>query len=440
MGNKLFRIFFYGFVASLPFQIKTLFFTEGFYGTGFFNPYLSHFLYVGDIFLVLSLLFFGLHIMTSGSEKRKRFAGGNMFLTLILGLFLVLCALSLLPSVNKLNSLLTLFRYFEFFVVYILVSGGFVKVKNVVYVFLGAMVVSTFIGIFQYVFQQSLGLSLLGEPVVSSTTLGVAKVALLGRAVLRAYATFPHPNIFAGYLVFAIFFTIYYWKEYKVLFTLLLVIFGAGLLLTFSRSAILALLAGMVVYYSISKIKISWRYLSLFALVFVIFVVFFDLTSIISQRFIIGDANSLYERGVLYSAGKNMFFDNFFGVGLGNFTEVMQNYIGDKLMPWQFQPVHNIFVLVLNEVGIFGFIVFAFLFVYLAYSLLVKSSALFLALLFGIFIIGLFDHYFVSLYQGQALFWLFLGMSRSLEFDVSETKVARKGHLLYNKILLKKQT
>jgi len=416
------RMFLCAFIFVLPLQVRTLLGSADFYETGFFNPYLSHYLYVNDIFLIISLLFLGLHFIFKKSSGNE-FTHGNVGLNIIIGLLFVMYVFSVLVSVNKINSTVYLIRYFEFFVVFLLISHGFVKFKNVAYALLFPLFLVSFIGIFQYVFQHSIGLGLLGEPVVSSTTLGVAKVALLDHDVLRAYGTFSHPNVFAGYLVLAIFLSIYFWKEQKRLFTFALTVFLVGLVLTFSRSAFLALFAGIVVYYALTGIKISVKYFLYGMVALLLFVVFFDLTSILSHRFLIGDANSFYERGILYSIGKQMFFNNWYGVGAGNFTEVMQSYIGDKLMPWQFQPVHNIFVLVLDEIGVGGLVSFVLLFAYLAYFLIGKLRvsadktlcAILLAFLFGIFVIGMFDHYFVSLYQGQALFWVFLGIVGSVE-------------------------
>ena len=413
------RVFFYAFIFVLPFQMRTLFMSNDFYETGFFNPYLSHFLYINDIFLMLSLLFLGLHFVFKKKSLDNEFVHGDMWLNVIVGLLFVMYVFSLLFSVNKINSAFYLVRYFEFFVVFLLISHGFVKIKTAIYCLLSSLFLVTLIGISQYIFQHSIGLKFLGEPAISVDTLGAAKIALLDHDILRAYGTFSHPNVFAGYLVFAIFFSIYFWKERKRVFTFAMIVFLIGLILTFSRSAFLAVIAGIIVYYSLTEIKISWKYLLIGSGALLLFIVFFDLASILSYRFLIGDENSLYERGILYSTAKQMFFDNLSGVGAGNFTEVVQSYVGDKLMPWQFQPVHNIFVLLLDEIGVWGFGTFVFMFAYLFYLLMKelratfvdkKFSAVLLSLLFGIFVIGMFDHYFISLYQGQAILWVFLGI------------------------------
>lgn len=422
------RRFFYLFVGVLPFQIRTLVFSSGsgFYGSGFFNPYLSFFFYLGDLFLILALFLLGIHFVLEKDDKEKTFEVSDLWLLVFVGMFLIFYFSSLIVAVDKINTFFYLLRFFEFFIVYLLVSHDFVKVKNMLYVFIGSMTVVAVIGILQYIFQHSLGLGFLGEPVVSSETVGVAKVAFSNYAVLRSYGTFPHPNVFAGYLLFAIMFCVYYWKNEKQIFTCLLVILGAAFLLTFSRGAFLAFFAAIVLYYSLAKIRLSWKYLLAGGIVVGLFIVLFKLSPVLISRFLIGDANSLNERGLFYAVGKKMFLDNWFGVGAGNFTEVMQGYVNSKILPWQFQPVHNIFVLVLNEIGIWGFSAFAALFIYAGFYLLklmkkVSSDkslvAILLALWLAIFVIGLFDHYFISLYQGQALFWLYLGLLGCVGLD-----------------------
>ena len=108
-----------------------------------------------------------------------------------------------------------------------------------------------------------------------------------------------------------------------------------------------------------------------------------------------------------------MVLDNYLGVGIGNFTDVMQEYSQDKLMPWEFQPVHNIYMLILNEQGILSLFLYLFLFYYIASYLLAKKTDFNLILIsigFSFLIIGFFDHYFISLYQGQLLLFIYLSL------------------------------
>jgi oligosaccharide repeat unit polymerase len=415
------KVFFYLFFAFLPFQVNALLVVQDVYISGFFNPYTSFFVNITDVFLIVVLVFLSLSVMFKEGEfgklnfmKKK----SGMIVVLTVGVYLLLNVLSLLSSVDHVNTFLGLLRLFEFVIVFFLLRSGFIDVKKLMYVFIGVMSFVAFIGIFQYLFQESLGLRFLGEPVINSDKLGVAKVGLSDGNFLRVYGTFPHPNIFAGYLSFAIFFIIYCFRDAKVLFSLLLMICLIALVLTFSRSAILALFIGLFLYYAVSNVKITWKNV-LFGVVFVMFfMVVFDLYSVLIDRLLVGDHNALSERSLYYSASKKMFLDNIFGVGLGNFTSVMQQYMSMKLQPWLVQPVHNIFLLMFNEVGLlggFGFIgILAFFF-----SRLVKRKSRFSYILMSIWaviiVIGMFDHYFVSLYQGNVLLWMYFGLIGTLD-------------------------
>ena len=70
---------------------------------------------------------------------------------------------------------------------------------------------------------------------------------------------------------------------------------------------------------------------------------------------------------------------------------------------------------IIDELGIQGLFVFLALFMYLFISLIKKLSAknrefivILISLWITIFVIGMFDHYFISLYQGQFLLFLLL--------------------------------
>ena len=197
---------------------------------------------------------------------------------------------------------------------------------------------------------------------------------------------------------------LYCFRDAKVLFSLLTTVCLIALVLTFSRSALLALFIGLFLYYAVSNVKITWKNVMV-GLVFVMFFfVVFDLYSVLVERLIVGDQSALTERTLYYSASKQMFFDNLFGVGLGNFTSIMQQYLSVKLQPWLIQPVHNIFLLMFNEIGLLGGLGFIGLFGFF-FSRLIERKSRFSYIMMSIWavivVIGLFDHYFVSLYQGN---------------------------------------
>ncbi|MDA1061033.1 MAG: O-antigen ligase family protein [bacterium] len=281
------------------------------------------------------------------------------------------------------------------------------------------------LGIFQYILQHSLGLSFIGEPVISSETLGVAKVALFDLEVLRSYGTFPHPNIFGAYLVLGILICIFLLrksnKNARFYLFPALAVFCLTLILTFSRSAFLALFVSLIFYYVVSRIKVSLKYILSAAVLVVLFVYFLDLSSVLSTRIFLGDSAGSIERWQYLDISKNMFMDKPFGVGIGNFTALMQDYSSSKILPWNFQPVHNLYLLVLNEIGVQGFLLFlcflSSLFLFIWKKLRNRELAHFLLASFlALFVLSLFDHYLFSIYQGQALFLTFVAMIGALDY------------------------
>ena len=68
------------------------------------------------------------------------------------------------------------------------------------------------------------------------------------------------------------------------------------------------------------------------------------------------------------------------------------------------QPAHNIFILVLSQLGIAGFAVYLFFW----RGFWKNPAARPFLILF--FVIGFFDHYLWTLYAGQMLFWLGLSL------------------------------
>jgi hypothetical protein len=77
-----------------------------------------------------------------------------------------------------------------------------------------------------------------------------------------------------------------------------------------------------------------------------------------------------------------------------------------NLQSWDYQPVHNIYLLILAELGIIGFILWL-----IPVLFLTKKSSFICSLLFIVILaISLFDHYFWTLYFGILLFWLTLGL------------------------------
>jgi O-antigen ligase len=106
------------------------------------------------------------------------------------------------------------------------------------------------------------------------------------------------------------------------------------------------------------------------------------------------------------------------GVGPGNFVSYLELHNNQGLTNWQLHPTHNIYLLISSEVGLFGLVSFLIIIfvVFLRSGLRLDNlfQNPFAILFFLMLFIGLVDHYFWTLPQGQMMFWLLLAF-----FEVS---------------------
>ena len=130
------------------------------------------------------------------------------------------------------------------------------------------------------------------------------------------------------------------------------------------------------------------------------------------------------------------------GVGVGNYTlylyqntsrlhpeswvdtggfkvsEEMLEKLREKKV-WDYQPIHNLWLLVLTELGVFGLLFFVgivFSIFNFQFSIFKKTEQNNWALisfitLIAVIILSFFDHYFWSFYFGIMMWWLVLGLT-----------------------------
>lgn len=246
---------------------------------------------------------------------------------------------------------------------------------------------------------------------------------------LRAYGSLDHPNMLGGFLAICLIFLFQVILNYQrkgdgktdfrfIVYSSLFVVSSLGLLLTFSRSAILAVLVGLVLLFiqaiwKKDKMKIIRSLkVGVFAAVlsavclFSYSNVFFTRTSSDARL----EVKSLAERQMYWNDSWSLIKDgHWLGTGIGNYTIKLAEKEPARIF-WQYQPVHNVFVLSLAEVGMAGLLFFiSFLAVVLFLSL--RRKNLFnLSVLLSLGIIMILDHYLWSLHFGAMLFWLTAGL------------------------------
>ena len=241
----------------------------------------------------------------------------------------------------------------------------------------------------EFLTQGSLGFWILGERSFHISTPGIALANLQGRLALRPYATFPHPNVLAGYTLVVLIFALFLREQSKFLRLLTLILGTSVIFISFSRTV-------WTVWF---LIIIFWLWIRKKDL------------ALPSLFFLSLGNESVWRRLELTDAAFKIFKTSpIFGVGLGNFiTQLPKFLVPKKLYFWQ--PVHNIFLLILAETGIIGvcFMVYGVWFIFR--KLWQEKNLALLYSFFAIILTGFFDHYWLTLQQTQLLLALIIGLS-----------------------------
>lgn len=270
----------------------------------------------------------------------------------------------------------------------------------------------------QFALQKNVGglLYFLGERSFSVASPGIALFGLGGRALLRPYSTFSHPNSFAGFLAVASVLILASKGGNTKLVPYALALSGIALILSASLGAWLAIAFTVPFYFILMKRKKMIR-AAIFSLIGLVVIgsILLPVVSKESDVKIKKLPENIYERLLLSEASLSMFSDQpVFGVGLNNFVTKLPKKSGDPRVSWNLQPVHNIFLLVLAETGTAGFILFLYLIFKSLSNSLVRKSVLQTNLVIVLLIIlltGAVDHYWLTLQQNQLLVALVLGLS-----------------------------
>lgn len=395
---KLHQRFFLLLIFFLPAQLGFHFWPPSSYVFGLRIDYLSFAFYLTDILLFLTLFSFFLEEKKTFSFEIKKFLRERWKILAFFFFLFINCLL----SADQFSSFFKFLKLFEFFLLFLYVSKAKLEKQAVSNAFLFSCLYISFIGMIQFFKKASIGgiFWWLGERDFTVLTPGIAKMTLGGELFLRPYSVLPHPNALAGFLLVSFLLFLGLSKRRFLGFSSLVLI-APLFVLTASRSAYLALFA-IFSFFFFKRFGLKKTLLfALFTLVVSWFAV--DFESLL-------ESSAFIQRVDLAKISLNMFLDNpFRGVGLNNFISSLPGYFQRINSFYFFQPVHNIFLLVLSETGLIG--LFGFMFgLGIAFKRSFRNKFLFLGLVV-VLITGLFDHYWLTLQQPMILFSVVVGLS-----------------------------
>lgn len=424
--KKIIEYGLYLLVFLLPLQTR-LFIRQGEL-EGVYSEYLTISLYGIDILLIIFLILFS--ILKIKNTKLGDFKNSTVWI--IIGVFEFFVFISAVFADDK---LLAFYKY----AVFLLGIGFFWLIKSASYDFL-KLLLSFFAGVFfqavlgvwQFISQSSFASKWLGMALHNPAELGVSVIETIGadgigERWLRAYGGLDHPNILGGLMVLGLLLLIslsnrktekikkfYKGKVFYYLFVFILVL---SLFFSFSRTGWLAFGVGVLIIIIFTFLEKDWlkqkNVLEIILTSSILIVIpFFTYQNLVNTRLYVDERleqKSINERTVYLNEAQGIIKENILvGVGMGNYV---LNIKDDKKTAWDYQPVHNVFLLVLAEIGFFGFVSFLILILYFAYQG-IKNTKNYLAfpLLFSLVLIMLFDHWLWSFHFGILLFWFCFGI------------------------------
>lgn len=371
------------FIALLPTQLGKHFFLPFSFISGIRIDYLAPTLYLTDILVV---------ILAVGNWRFFLESIKNRF---VLPVVFILLIHSVVFAQFPQLAFYKLLKLVEIVFVFFLFKKHRLSQGLVLWGLLAGVVLEVILAVSQFTLKHSVqGLFyFFGERTLTLSLSDIAKASLQGVELLRPYGTFSHPNSLAGFylLVYAYVLSLKNNKHQWLARTILL---GSTILifLSFSKIAIGIFLLINFVYLlkrgDLScKLCIVSRMLVFAALAFVF---------MSAQT----DPFSITKRLELFQNAFQVIKKYPWGTGLGHYV-IAQAQMGSRFILLTFQPVHNVALYLLSEIGI---VLFALLLFFGGKHILRKFGSLSFALCAIVVLgTGMADHYWITLQQNLLL-------------------------------------
>ncbi len=411
---------------------------------GDYFEYGTYSLYAIDILIIILLVLGAINYFGSRSKKAidsgrasSHHAWGKMFWRLVAGLELM----SFISVFFAPDKLLALFVYARFLLgiglLWLIIEARPDK-KRVLHYFISGTVFQALLGIWQFATQSSFASKILGIAPHNAQNLGVSVIEALGadgigERWLRAYGGLDHPNILGGLLGCGLLFSSWLLmdraagKWERRLLNSALIVLTSGLLVTFSRSAWLGTACGLIFMLLLSvKRRVLYAQKIILESILIVCGIAFLITAIYPNLFVTRisattrlEQKSLSERTDSIDIASGIIKDNWlFGTGIGNYTLAMYKFTKGSYLSYDYQPVHNVYMLCWAEIGVIGLAYFVFIF-YALIKILIRNKKITVltGIILAVMVTMLFDHYWWSLHFGIILFWWLIGTILSFTDD-----------------------
>jgi len=331
-----------------------------------------------------------------------------------------------------------------FHLIYLLLSKRTEWMSIALWFFIAVAGVECLIGIGQFLFQKSLGLSFLSEAQINPSMDNIATYSITEESrtffeklpwigtdhpnILRAHGTFDHPNIFGGYLVIALFISYYLFIQsearLKKGFILTLIpLLTLTLGLTFSRGPCFAWILGTFLFFGVGYCRREKRFVQLGGFIvgtcLLIGILLFNQLMARGGFFNCNNVSEASDSGRLlyYKLAFALFARHpFLGIGYNGFALFPYETIDPSFA--NSNPMgaltHNIYLQVASETGIISLgLMMLFIFSLILPAFKQKFTLLSLTLLtilFSLLLMGVVDHFLWAYNAGRLMLLIFCAL------------------------------
>jgi len=414
------------FLFSLPWQTRWII-QDGLIKDSYWE-YGTISLYASDILLIIIII---LNLIRHYVNKTK-INLSKTDLLLLLTTVLVLGA-NIYLSLNKLLSLFHAGWLLLALGLFIIMRQEIITRSTALVSLIAGAALASALGVWQFISQSTMASKWLGLAQHISENLGSSVIEAVApdgvtERWLRAYGSLDHPNMLGGLTALIIFFCFYLIfkletksnKEKLIVASFILLV--AGLICSFSRSAWLAAVSGIIIYLIfVFKHDFKLRLKPVLPL-FIIGLITTALLAIpyyyiFLPRFSTAsrlEKISAIERVAGYQEALPIIKNNLvLGTGLGTYGLALQAN-NPKQLVWYYQPIHNFWLLLLAETGLVGLALwlwFIFKQTINAWKNNKEDHLIITGTIVVLLILGLFDHWLMSLHFGILLSAAALGLA-----------------------------
>ncbi len=424
--NIIHKYFFYGFVFLLPWQtiwiVREVFFDNEKWQYGTIGIYLSDLLLV--TLIILSIYLYKDRILSYFTQNKK--------LVISALLFFLWGLISALLADDKTLALYFLFKLFFAFNLFFLVQIIPIKIRTLSFIFITSIFIQSTLGLYQFVTQNTFAQKLLGISHHDIWRGGTAIINTADERWLRIYGAMPHPNIFGGLLLCGLLLSLYLYITTKKSSTITHIFLLASIaltttsiVLTFSRitwiTAIISIIVLIIFIFTSHHYNTRKLLAPGLLIITTTLLLFGTLHHVLFSR-VTHDTtyshNSISDRH-LYIQHATQIIEKkpILGAGLSNYTNTVL-YINNHEQPiWHYQPVHNIYILILAEIGIIGLILFIIFFIFVFHQIYTQrknvtiANYTFFITTISILLIAFFDHWPWTSHFGLLFLFFILGLS-----------------------------